>query len=121
MKDFYGNDLRFFEQRTGNVTFTKEWVGVRSQSITVPKGRYAVTFKYSVLFNEGTYFARIFSGNNEIGSETKVANIYYNLKGTLTAIVAVNESTNLHGEIGSGQSSVIGKKCDYVLTIAKIA
>lgn len=121
MKDFSGNDFSLFEQRTGNVTLSEEWVGVKTQSITVPKGRYAVAFKYSIPFNDGTYYARIFSGNSEIASETKVANQYYNLKGTVTAIVEVNESTNLYGEIGSGQTSTVGKKCDYVLTIAQIA
>ena len=121
MKDFIGNNLSIYKTTTGNATFTAAWTGVRSSNIEVPKGKYIAEFKYSVPFNEGTYYARIFSGNSEIASETKVANQFYNLKGTVTAIVEVNESTTLYGEIGSGQTSTIGKKCVYVLTIAQIA
>lgn len=120
MKDFNGNNLSFFEKKSNTATISAVWTSVRSETISVPKGRYAVTLKYSVPFNDGTYYARLFAGNDEFATETKVANPYYNLKGTLQGIVEVDSDTNIYGDIGSGQSSTVGKTVGFVLTVAKI-
>lgn len=120
MKDFYGNNISFFEEKNSSTTIREVWNSVRSQEITVQKGVYTVTLKYSVPFNEGTYYARIFAGSKEVASETKVANPYYNLKGTLQGIVEVKENTSIFGDIGCGQNSAVGKQVIFNLTISKI-
>ena len=120
MKDFNGSNLSIYKTTTGNATFTAAWTGVRSGDIEVPKGKYIVEFKYSVPFNEGTYYARIFCNNNEFATETKVANPYYNLKGTLTGMVEVSNDSTFYCDIGCAQSSAVGKQVYWDLRVVKV-
>jgi hypothetical protein len=120
MKDFIGNNLSVYKTTTGNGTFTAAWTGVRSSDINVPKGKYIAVFKYSVPFSEGTYYARIFCNNTELVYETKVANPYYNLKGTLTGVVEVSGDSTFFCDIGVAQASAVGKQVFWDLRVVKV-
>jgi hypothetical protein len=120
MKDFIGNNLSVYKTTTGNGTFTAAWTGVRSMDIEVPKGKYVAVFKYSVPFSEGTYYARIFCNNTELVYETKVANPYYNLKGTLTGVVEVSGDSTFFCDIGVAQASAVGKQVFWDLRVVKV-
>ena len=121
MKDFYTNFIDSYSEVSGQATLGSAWSAVDIGSITVnTKGTYLVSIAYSVPFNDGTYYIRVFRNGADVGGETKAANPYYNLKGTLTRLVNVEGSAILSCSIGSGQSSTVGKKCDYVMRVVKI-
>ena len=120
MKDFSGDNLSVYKTTTGNAAFTAAWTGVRSSNIEVPKGKYVAVFKYSVPFSEGIYYARIFCNGNEFATETKVANPYYNLKGTLTGIVELSGDSTFCCDIGCAQSSAVGKQVYWDLRVVKV-
>lgn len=120
MKNFDGMEIEYYIEESSNATINQQWASVESSKINVKKGIYSVTLKYSVSYNQCTYYPRIYCGTKEIAGETKVANVYYNLKGTLTAICKVETTADIFGSIGSGEKDAIGKTCNFTLSIAKI-
>lgn len=120
MKNFDGMEIEYYIEESSNATITQQWTAVESSRIKVEKGIYIVTLKYSVPYNQCTYYPRIFCGTKEIARETKVANIYYNLKGTLTGICKVETTADIFGDNASGEQNAIGKSCSFTLSIAKI-
>ncbi len=120
MKNFDGTQIEYYIEENSNATIYEQWTAVESSRINVEKGIYSVTLKYSVSYNQCTYYPRIFCGTKEIAGETKVANIYYNLKGTLTGICKVENTADIFGNIASGESNAVGKRCDFTLSITKI-
>lgn len=120
MKNFDGTEIEYYIEESSNATITEQWTAVESSRINVEKGIYSVTLKYSVPYNQCTYYPRIFCGTKEIAGETKVANIYYNLKGTITGICKVENTADIFGNIASGESNAIGKSCGFTLSITKI-
>lgn len=120
MKNYDGTNIDFYIEESSSATITQQWTSVESSRISVDSGIYSVTLKYSVPYNQCTYYPRIYCGTKEIAGETKVANIYYNLKGTLTGVCKVETTADIFGNIASGQNDAIGKRCDFVLSIVKI-
>lgn len=120
MKNFDGVEIEYYIEENSNATINEQWTAVESSRINVGKGIYSVTLKYSVPYNQCTYYPRIFCGTREIAGETKVANIYYNLKGTLTGVCKVETTADIFGNIASGENNAVGKTCDFTLSIAKI-
>ena len=111
MKNFDGIEIEYYIEENSSATINEQWTAVESSRINVEKGIYIVTLKYSVPYNQCTYYPRIFCGTKEIAGETKVANIYYNLKGTLTGICKVETTADIFGNIASGEQNAIGKSC----------
>lgn len=120
MKNFDGTEIEYYIEESSYATINEQWTAVESSRINVEKGIYSVTLKYSVPYNQCTYYPRIFCGTKEIAGETKVANIYYNLKGTITGICKVETAADIFGNIASGESNAVGKRCDFTLSITKI-
>ena len=120
MKDFYGIDIERYIEESSSATIIQQWKFADSSKINVEKGIYIVKLRYSIPYSQCTYYPRIYCGPNEIAGETKVANSYYNLQGTLTSICKVETNDDIYGTIGSGEQDAIGKTCNFTLSIAKI-
>lgn len=120
MKNFDGTEIEYYIEDSSSATISQQWTAVESSRINVEKGIYIVTLKYSVPYNQCTYYPCIFCGTKEIAGETKVANIYYNLKGTITGICKVETTADIFGTNASGESSAVGKTCNFTLSITKI-